>query len=343
MASTKRLIVGALSGKGGSAFLRPLMSGRATIFMLHRFHCPDAGVCGHDPAFVRAALEYLRRNKYELVSLRELYDRMARDALPVRRAVAFTIDDGYFDHAHVGAPIFADFDCPVTTFVTTGFVDKQLWFWWDQIEYIFESTRRSTISVTVGSKSLEFQVNEPSRRTQGKADLTNFCKTLNAEERQVAILQLAASAELDLPAHPPEQYAPMTWDALRTAEKRGMEFGPHTVTHPILAQSSDAQAATEVAGSWEKLQQEARNPVPIFCYPNGQFTDFGKREIQLARQAGMCGAVSGEPGYFDRNHILRDAEEGFRVRRFAFPDGLTDLIQYVSGIERLKQVLRGEG
>jgi len=343
MPSAKRLIVGALAGKLGAAFLRPLMSGRATIFMLHRFQCPDAGVCGHDLGFVRAALEYLRRNRYELLSLRELYDRMAHDAMPVRRAVAFTIDDGYFDHAHVAAPIFADFDCPVTTFVTTGFLDKQLWFWWDQIEYIFESTRRSTISVTLGSKSLEFQVNEPSRRAQSKADLTDFCKTLKIEDRQVAIVQMARGAEVDLPVSPPQRYAPMTWDALRAAEKRGMEFGPHTVTHPILARSSDEQAATEVAGSWAKLQQEAKNPVPVFCYPNGQFSDFGMREIQVARHVGMCGAVSGEPGYFDRNQILRDADEGFRVRRFAFPDDLTDVIQYVSGIERLKQVLRREG
>ena len=139
MASVKQLIVGALAGRLGAAFLRPLMSGRATIFMLHRFRCADAGVRGHDPAFVRAALEYLRANRYELVSLRELYARMARDAMPVRRAVAFTIDDGYFDHAEVAAPIFAAFDCPVTTFVTTGFLDGHLWFWWDQIEYVFES------------------------------------------------------------------------------------------------------------------------------------------------------------------------------------------------------------
>jgi peptidoglycan/xylan/chitin deacetylase (PgdA/CDA1 family) len=343
MVSAKRLIVGALAGKGGAALLRPWMAGRATIFMLHRFNCPDVGVPGHDLSFVRAVLEYLRRNKYELMSLRELYDGLANDAMPVRRAVAFTIDDGYFDHAHVAAPIFADFDCPVTTFVTTGFLDKQLWFWWDQIEYIFESTRRPTILVTLGPKSLELQVNEPSRRAKGKAEFTNFCKTLKAEDRHVAIVQLASAADVGLPICPPKRYAPMTWDALRGAEKRGMEFGPHTVTHPILAQLSDEQAATEVVESWGKLQQETKSPVPILCYPNGLFSDFGEREIQIARRAGMRGAVSAESGYFDRDHILRDADEGFRVRRFAFPDDLTDVTQYVSGIERAKQVLRGEG
>jgi peptidoglycan/xylan/chitin deacetylase (PgdA/CDA1 family) len=342
MESAKQLIVGALSGKAGAVLLRPLMSGRATIFMLHRFRCPEAGVCGHDPSFVRAALEYLRRNKYELVSLRELYDRLAPDAPSVRRAVAFTIDDGYFDHAHVAAPIFSAFDCPVTTFLTTGFLDKKLWFWWDQIEYIFESTQRPSILVTFGPKNLEFQVSEPRGRARAADDFADFCKTLNTEDRQGVITQLAGAAEVDVPGSPPARYAPMTWDAVRAAENRGMEFGPHTVTHPILAQSSDEQAAAEVAGSWGRLRQEARYPVPIFCYPNGQFSDFGGREIEVVRQEGMRGAVSGEPGHFDRNRILRDSDEGFRVRRFAFPDDLTDVIQYVSGIERMKQVLRGE-
>lgn len=33
--------------------------------------------------------------------------------------------------------MFAEFDCPFTTFLTTGFLDRTLWFWWDRIEYVF--------------------------------------------------------------------------------------------------------------------------------------------------------------------------------------------------------------
>ena len=167
-------------------------------------------------------------------------------------------------------------------------------------------------------------------------------RLLGTEERLNAITQLARDAGVELPARAPRQYSPMTWDALRAAEQGGMEFGPHTVTHPILAQAPAEQAAAEVAQSWTRLRQQATNPVPVFCYPNGQFSDFGAREIQVVKQAGMQGAVSGEPGYFDRDEIRRDADEGFRVRRFAFPDDMTDVIQYVSGIERMKQLLRGQ-
>ena len=62
---------------------------------------------------------------------------LSGDGPPLNRAVAFTIDDGYVEQATVAAPVFAEFDCPVTTFVTSGFLDRALWFWWDQIEYVF--------------------------------------------------------------------------------------------------------------------------------------------------------------------------------------------------------------
>ncbi|MEO5954427.1 MAG: polysaccharide deacetylase family protein [Nitrospiraceae bacterium] len=321
---------------------QPLMVGRATIFMLHRFDCPEVGVHGHNLGFLRSALQYLRDKRYELMSLRELYTRLSQGGETVHKAVAFTIDDGYFDHADVAAPIFAEYGCPVTTFVTTGFLDGQLWFWWDQIEHIFESAKRSNFTVSMGDTRVQYAMVTPGMAKQSHDAFTHWCKTLKAEERQVAIAQLAMAAEVELPRRPPPRYAPMTWDALRSAEKKGMEFGPHTVTHPILTQSSDDQAKIEISQSWEKLSKEAHRPVPIFCYPNGQWSDFSDREIHAVRAAGMVGAVSGEPGYFNCRTLLHDQDERYKVRRFAFPDDMADLVQVVSGIERAKQVLRGE-
>lgn len=342
MFGAKKFALRVLSSGGVAGLFQPLMVGRATIFMLHRFDCPDVGVQGHNLAFLRSALQYLRDNRYELISLRELYTRLSQGEKAVHKSVAFTIDDGYFDHAHVAEPIFSEYDCPVTTFVTTGFLDGRFWFWWDQIEYIFESTKRSNLTMSMGATQVQYAMGAPGGAKQSQNAFTQWCKTLKAGERQDAITQLAMAAEVEVPRHPPPRYAPMSWDALRSAEKKGMEFGPHTVTHPILTQSSDDDARQEISQSWEKLRKEAHQPVPVFCYPNGQRSDFSDREIRAVRAAGMVGAVSGEPGYFDCRILLHDEEERYRARRFSFPNDMADLVQYVSGIERAKQVLRGE-
>jgi peptidoglycan/xylan/chitin deacetylase (PgdA/CDA1 family) len=74
----------------------------ATIFMLHRFAVPELSIEGHSPAAVREILAALRKRRFEPISLHELFRRL-KDGEPLRRAVAFTIDDGYFDHARVNA------------------------------------------------------------------------------------------------------------------------------------------------------------------------------------------------------------------------------------------------
>src|SRR6476659_3437826 len=83
------------------------------IFMLHRFPDPELGnASSHDVAAIRAGLAHLRRNRFELISLASLFER-ARQGERLGGAIAFTIDDGYLDHARIGAPLFAEFDCPV--------------------------------------------------------------------------------------------------------------------------------------------------------------------------------------------------------------------------------------
>ena len=119
-----------------------------------------------------------------------------------------------------------------------------------------------------------------------------------------------------------------------------MSFGPHTVTHPVLSRTTFDVAGYEITESWARLCAEARSPVPVFCYPNGGWDDFGDREIAVLRRLRFLGAVVGEPGYADALAFQRGQDDRFRVQRFGFPDGLPHMIQYVSGVERFKQMLR---
>lgn len=313
----------------------------ATIFMMHRFTHRDRGIEGFDPGQLRKELGYLRRNKYEFLSLTDLFSRLAGNGPELRGAVVFTIDDGYIDHAEIAAPIFAEFDCPVTTFVTTGFLDGQLWMWWNKIEYIFSNTRRKTLEFGLDENPVRCDLSHEEGIGAAREDFVSRCKTLG-EERHKTIDRLAENAEVDLPVSPPVMYAPMTWEDARACERKGMSFGPHTVTHPILSQlPTIQQAAGEISESWRRLCAEVSNPVPVFCYPNGLWTDFGSREIEVFRNIGLLGAVVGERGFAEAASFRQDKDSPFKVCRLPFPETLSDLIQCVSGIERCKQIVRG--
>src|SRR3954469_15281782 len=94
-----------ITSRYAAPLLRPLMRTRATIFMLHRFRMPDAGVEGHDPSLLKRHLEFLRRERYDLISLETLFDDLLHGRAHKRPAVAFTIDDGFADQVRVGAPV----------------------------------------------------------------------------------------------------------------------------------------------------------------------------------------------------------------------------------------------
>lgn len=341
--TAKRFGLTVAAAIGSPALGRRLLRGRAVIFMLHRFANSECGVSGHSPERLRRSLEYLRRRRFELVSLESLLRGLAAPSGSGGGAVAFTIDDGYLDQATVGAPIFAEFDCPVTTFVTTGFLDGKMWFWWDRIRYVFEKTQRRSLRVPVGGQTCEYAWTHDGERNAAVDSLVNRCKTIPDTEKLRVMDDLAAQADLTMPSAPPPEYRPMTWDDVRRCERRGMSFGPHTVTHPILARTHDRQAETEITESWRRLREEAASPVPVFCYPNGKPGDYGLREYQILAKAGLIGAVVGRPGYVEsREHLTTGTTDTrFQIPRFSWPEDVPTVAQYVSGLERLKGLLLG--
>jgi peptidoglycan/xylan/chitin deacetylase (PgdA/CDA1 family) len=310
----------------------------ATIFMLHRFRVPELGIDGHDVQALRRNLAYVRKQNYNLISLEEMFRRL-REGLPLKRAIAFTIDDGYFDHANVGAPIFAEFDCPVTTFVTTGFLDGKTWFWWDKLSTIFEGTRRKDLRARIGSVVKNYQLD--SEKSSSCLDLQLLCQDASEADRLACVEELGREAEVELPSSPPPRFAPLSWADARKLEKSGMSFGPHTVTHPVLSSAPDAQAEFEIVESWNRLSSEVSRPVPVFCYPTGRTRDFGEREIGVIRRLGLWGAVSGQPGPVARSLFRDSCTAPFRMPRFGYPESLSHLLQCVSGAEMLKARLLG--
>lgn len=346
MESTMRMIkeiaLRTLTVPGVTAPFAPLLHDRAAVFMLHRFRDADRAVEGIDPAVVEGGLSYLRRHRYDLVGLEELFGRLAGHGRPLRRAVAFTLDDGYLEQATIAAPLFARYDCPVTTFVATGFLDGKVWFWWDQIEYVFLRSRRREVAVRLDGVEARYTWEDDAGLRRALDEFSLWCKRLPDALKGAAIAAASRSAEVEIPAEPPSGYLPMSWDLARACERHGMSFGPHTVTHPILSRTPDERSRREIAESWSRLRAEVTHPVPIFCYPNGCWDDFGPREIAVLEELGFRGAVAGENAYADARALKRLAAERFRVPRFGYPEDLPHAIQIVSGVERLKQIVRRE-
>jgi peptidoglycan/xylan/chitin deacetylase (PgdA/CDA1 family) len=253
--------------------------------------------------------------------------------------VAFTIDDGYFDHARVGAPVFAAYDWPVTIFATSGFLDGKTWLWWDRVNYVFTRTRRATLTVRLGSRRLTYSFDAPEARRRDAMALNLLCQDASQQDRLDCIAAVAREADVEVPAAPTPEYAPMTWDEARRLELQGVTLAPHTVSHPVLSGLTDGESAREIEESWARLRAELRNPAPVFSYPHGCTRDYGPRELETVERLGLLGAVGGHYEAL-RPNVHSAGPELWRVPRCTFHDDLLSVLQYVSGVSSVKVRIR---
>lgn len=316
----------------------PFRGDRALVLMFHRF-APEAD--GHSQALFRRTLQYLRSRRYVVMDLERIVRAgLTGDPVP-RKAVAITFDDAYHDHFDVALPLLAEFDMPATFFLSSGFSDGVTWMWWDQIAYLATRGNRRQLDLTVGGERFQADLSAPS----GSLIMNRMierCKRVPDSERHAAIHRMAVAVECELPAVPPAEYRPLTWDQARIAERFGIRFGPGSVSHSILSRLDDATAAYEIEHSWNRLKEELSSPSPIFCYPNGKTPDFGPREVRLCAQAGLLGAVSAEHAYLNPRALSKTPSSAFAIPRFSAPESFVEVVRLLSGLQVLLGAVLGE-
>lgn len=336
-AYAKRTLVKLATSAPGRLLFRGLVRDHLAILMLHRFADAERGIEGHDPLLLRRALETLRRDRTPLVSLRRAVDALRANE-PIE-GVVVTVDDGYDDFHTVGAPVFAAFDCPVTVFLTTGFLDGAYWFWWDKLRFALAKTSRAQLVMPRATATQSLALDGRAQRHAALASAVDWIKSLPQPERAPALDGLLAALEVTPPTQAPPDSRPMTWIEVRNLADAGVDFGPHTVTHPSLATTDPAAVSFEISASYGRLRSEIADPAPVFCYPYGLATDVSASVAEAVQASGLRAAVTAQAGY--AGGTPAHGVDLFQLPRFGFPGETTNLRQITSGFERLKSITRG--
>ncbi len=305
------------------------------VFMLHRFSTPDGRITGHEPALLRTALEFLREHNFVTLSLDELCERSMNGTVPPR-AVSFTIDDGYAEQGAVGAELFLQYDCPVTFFLATGFIDGWFWLLEAKVAYLFAQLTPGT-QLTIANVTRRMDPTDLRAMRLARRAFVNELKGMPIASAIDRLDQVACALGIELPQSPPENFAPLSWSDARRLEARGVSFGAHTVRHVTLARENDATALEELEESTARVRAELSNPSNVFCYPTGRSGDYGAREKQFVQQLAYTAAVSAEPGYVV---VPAVTQAPFDLRRFSFPDTLVGFKDIVLQSCRMREQIR---
>jgi len=321
-----------LASRQITAMVHKLFDCGIPIFMLHRIteyrNSDDSGI---NADHLRQCLQYLKKNGYTFISLEQLILAINEGKRLPPKPVCFTMDDGYIDQAQIAAPIFLEYECPVTFFIITGILGQATWPWDAQISWIIKSSKNSSLMQSGAIKQLGIYQNEFRDKREFRRTIQNAIKTIDAEEIPDVLQRLAQAAEVIVPDLPPTDFQPMSWDLARQLESQGIRFAPHSVTHNILSRLSQKSMKQEIEQSWQIISTELTNPLKVFCYPTGRPIDFGEREITELKKAGYLGAASTTPDFVMNDKKSR--EQIYALPRLALPDNMTDFIQYCSWME----------
>ena len=316
----------------------PGLEKKAVIFMLHRMSSPSLIEKGHSAEFLDLALMHLSKKGYNFVSLEDIYKNINEGAPPLKKAIAFTLDDGFIDQAKIAAPIFIKHKCPATIFLITNFVDAGQPPWDLFLKLVFYHSNKNQITINLNTEEITYQIDTPEKRYKSMDAFRSTCKKLSEADLENALLSLSSNVEKETLTSLKSNAIPLSWDVARELEKHGISFGPHTMTHAILSKCSNDRAYEEIKGSWKILTQKLERPCPVFAYPTGRKEDFTVREINHIKELGLLGAVTAESGCVNFDNTTK--ADKYLIKRMSFPSNIEDLIQYCSGFEIIKQNLR---
>jgi peptidoglycan/xylan/chitin deacetylase (PgdA/CDA1 family) len=123
---------------------------------------------------------------------------------------------------------------------------------------------------------------------------------------------------------------PLSWEQVKEMHAQGIEFGSHTLTHPMLSQVSPDVARREIAESRRQIEDRLGVPARFFCYPRGDYNAAVKRMVKEEGYAAACTTRPGVSGWrtdpyeLRRTYVSRQDTPGEFAKKV---DGAYDLLQ----------------
>ncbi len=189
-------------------------------------------------------------------------------------AVLVTVDDGYCDFQEAILPIARCYGIQPLLFVPTGYVGSGI-FWWDHLYQAIYHTSMTEIHCSLGCLPIE----TPEEKLVAMERLRRYFKQIPYEQAKYEIAELPKLAE--------DHHDTLNWNELRAAVRNGATLAPHTHSHSILSRVSIERAGEEICQSFDLLQQEVGNILPIFAFPDGVREAFTPEIIELLNAKGL--------------------------------------------------------
>jgi peptidoglycan/xylan/chitin deacetylase (PgdA/CDA1 family) len=335
--SVKRKLINLAHGTGLIRAGRSLWAKSLTVVNYHRIDDPyrkdfdsfKPNVSATPDDFNRQ-LDYLAK-WFNVVSLQDVVGWLdGQKELPPYAAL-ITFDDGYLDNFTSAYPILRQHHFPALIFLTTEHIGTDAPFYWDMAAYCFHYTKKDQLGFPDGT--IEHWSNQE-ECDQVSQKWIEVMKTCSQTEKLVYVQQLPEALGVSVPPGYFQKLM-MNWDQVREMNKGGIEFGAHTVHHPILTRISLDEVRAEVEGSKSRIEKEIGEAVLSFAYPNGQSSDLNDPIAKVVADLGLRVAFTLLNGPSSLGEVKRNP---YTIRRIfiSYKHSLPEYAALLSPINRYR-------
>jgi peptidoglycan/xylan/chitin deacetylase (PgdA/CDA1 family) len=294
----------------------------------------------------RGQLQFMKK-RYNVISAKEFrfWCESGHELPP--RSVLLTCDDGLRSSLFDMLPMLQEFELECLFFVTGASLDRAPTMLWYERLYLMLLAAPASFTLELLEIGVRAEAGEWEKRRLWW-DLVRKLSQYDLNRRRAILgrirMQLELSERWDAAYH---ENPALSWrflilnlPELRKLAGAGMSIGAHTMSHPMLSQSSPDAAWTEISRSKHNLGQALDQEIWAMAYPFGDSTSVTSREVQMAERAGFqCAFLNMGGGC------------GTQTPRFALPRvhvtsemSLAEFEAHISGVHRsLQELFRPAG
>lgn len=248
-------------------YIHTVLKNTALCFMLHRVAKHDSQrIFSNEnmkvsPEFLEYFIVDAKKRGYNFISLDQLHYKL-QNKLTLHKCLILTLDDGYADNYTNAYPIFKKHDIPFAIYLSSGFINREYFPWWYQLEYLLLQNNNFTWNnqihnvLTIEDKDILF------------LEIRKVLLQLNTNEFENYFYEL-----LQINNYQPsdEENLFLNWEQINVMNSSGLlTIGNHGHKHLHLNKLTAPQIEEELTVASNLIQSKTGSTAKHFCYPYGE-------------------------------------------------------------------------
>lgn len=270
---------------------RQLLKKELIVLAYHRVTDHDLNTYQYYDGLISATTEefdfqiaYIKKH-FTPISMDQVINHVEHDHPLPPKAILVTFDDGFDDNYHNAFPILKKHNVPATIFVSTELISTTQSIWFDQLAALIRNTNQQKIEIQELGQIFHLNSNKENR-SDSQNEIFAVLKSTEGKLMKAILARLFKEFSNELSLLPSEKSRMLTWEQIQEMSKFDIQFGSHTVSHPILSQLSLEDLQFELKESRTILEKMVGKVVKSISYPNGGRNDYNDQVLSETKDSG---------------------------------------------------------